>query len=168
MRMVASTAISAAVPWTGRLSARFPLQNIPQSDAMRSYFVAGPGKALVVADYSQLELRVMRVQPEPCPDLRSTPRISDADRGDLDLQLAQLAFPLLQLPGQAVSVQGDTCQLHASDRRYGPAQPRERLRSGRKVGDARLKGSSKPKGHHGVERRVGELLVRELIAPPRR
>ena len=45
---------------SGRFSSSKPnLQNIPKSDAMRSVFVAGPGKALVVADYSQLELRVM-------------------------------------------------------------------------------------------------------------
>jgi len=45
---------------SGRFSSSKPnLQNIPKSDAMRSVFVAGPGKTLVVADYSQLELRVM-------------------------------------------------------------------------------------------------------------
>ncbi|WP_336491300.1 DNA polymerase [Methylobacterium nigriterrae] len=45
---------------SGRFSSSKPnLQNIPKSEAMRSLFVAAPGKVLVVADYSQLELRVM-------------------------------------------------------------------------------------------------------------
>ena len=35
------------------------MQNIPRDEALRSVFVAAPGRQLVVADYSQLELRVM-------------------------------------------------------------------------------------------------------------
>jgi DNA polymerase I len=35
------------------------MQNIPKSESVRAVFVAAPGKQLVVADYSQLELRVM-------------------------------------------------------------------------------------------------------------
>ena len=49
-----------AMAKSGRFSSSKPnLQNIPKSRAMRSVFVAAPGKSLVVADYSQLELRVM-------------------------------------------------------------------------------------------------------------
>jgi DNA polymerase I len=45
---------------SGRFSSSNPnMQNIPKSDLIRSAFVAAPGKQLVVADYSQLELRVM-------------------------------------------------------------------------------------------------------------
>lgn len=49
---------------TGRFTSREPnLQNVPRrgdkSDLIRSLFVAPPGKRLVVADYSQIELRVM-------------------------------------------------------------------------------------------------------------
>jgi DNA polymerase-1 len=45
---------------SGRFSSSNPnMQNIPKAEAIRSVFVAAPGKQLVVADYSQLELRVM-------------------------------------------------------------------------------------------------------------
>ena len=45
---------------SGRFSSSDPnMQNIPRSESFRSVFVAPPGKQLIVADYSQLELRVM-------------------------------------------------------------------------------------------------------------
>jgi DNA polymerase I len=45
---------------SGRFSSsNFNMQNIPKSESIRSVFVAPTGKQLVVADYSQLELRVM-------------------------------------------------------------------------------------------------------------
>ena len=45
---------------SGRFSSSNPnMQNIPKSESVRAVFVAAPGKQLVVADYSQLELRVM-------------------------------------------------------------------------------------------------------------
>ena len=45
---------------SGRFASSNPnMQNIPKSELIRSVFVAPPGKLLVVADYSQLELRVM-------------------------------------------------------------------------------------------------------------
>jgi DNA polymerase-1 len=45
---------------TGRFSSSNPnMQNIHTSESIRSVFVAPPGKLLVDADYSQLELRVM-------------------------------------------------------------------------------------------------------------
>lgn len=44
---------------TGRFSCREPnLQNVGRDAEMRSCFVAGPGQTLVMADYSQIELRV--------------------------------------------------------------------------------------------------------------
>lgn len=57
---------------TGRLSSSDPnLQNIPNVDKdkwrLRGAFIAGPGNALVVADYSQLEMRLLAcasLQPE--------------------------------------------------------------------------------------------------------
>ena len=45
---------------SGRFASSNPnMQNIPKSELIRSVFVAPPGKQFVVADYSQLELRVM-------------------------------------------------------------------------------------------------------------
>lgn len=45
---------------TGRLSASSPnLQNLPRSSSIRSLFVAPDGYKLLVADYDQIELRVM-------------------------------------------------------------------------------------------------------------
>ena len=45
---------------SGRFSSSNPnMQDVPKSETVRAVFVAAPGKQLVVADYSQLELRVM-------------------------------------------------------------------------------------------------------------
>lgn len=45
---------------TGRISSSEPnLQNIPHGNKLRSLFVSKPGYSLVMADYSQIELRVM-------------------------------------------------------------------------------------------------------------
>ena len=45
---------------SGRFASSNPnMQNIPKSESIRSTVIAAPGKRLVVADYSQLELRVM-------------------------------------------------------------------------------------------------------------
>lgn len=45
---------------TGRFSSSDPnLQNIPRDGRMRALFVAEPGESLVVADYSQIEMRLM-------------------------------------------------------------------------------------------------------------
>lgn len=43
---------------TGRLSSREPnLQNLPRDEAVRKLFIAPTGKSLLVADYSQIEIR---------------------------------------------------------------------------------------------------------------
>jgi len=58
------TSYQQAVASTGRLSSMDPnLQNIPvrseEGRRIRQAFVAGPGKKIVAADYSQIELRIM-------------------------------------------------------------------------------------------------------------
>ena len=45
---------------TGRLSSSDPnLQNIPRDKRVRGLFIAEPGNTLIVADYSQIEMRIM-------------------------------------------------------------------------------------------------------------
>lgn len=45
---------------TGRLSSSDPnLQNIPRDGRVRSLFIASPEETLIVADYSQIEMRIM-------------------------------------------------------------------------------------------------------------
>ena len=45
--------------WSGRMSCGGPnIQQIPRDAEFRSCFIAAPGKKLVIADYSQIELRV--------------------------------------------------------------------------------------------------------------
>ena len=45
---------------TGRLSSSKPnIQNIPKDPSVKNIFVAPPGKILIAADYSQLELRLL-------------------------------------------------------------------------------------------------------------
>ena len=76
---------SIAMAKSGRFSSSSPnLQNIPKSKAMRSVFVAPPGRTLVVADYSQLELRVMAAIAED-----ST--MTEAYRSGLDLHAVTAA-----------------------------------------------------------------------------
>jgi DNA polymerase I-like protein with 3'-5' exonuclease and polymerase domains len=79
---------------SGRFSSSNPnMQNIPKSDTMRSVFVAAPGKQLVVADYSQLELRVMAF-------IANDEVMTDAYRNGQDLHAVTAAGMLGLKPDQ--------------------------------------------------------------------
>jgi DNA polymerase I len=82
-RLHGSFLIAAAK--SGRFSSANPnLQNIPKSKAVRSVFSATPGKTLVVADYSQLELRVMA-------EIAKDQVMTEAYRNGLDLHAVTAA-----------------------------------------------------------------------------
>ncbi|MDR2695926.1 MAG: DNA polymerase I [Deltaproteobacteria bacterium] len=85
---------------TGRLSSSNPnLQNIPVrgplGQRMRACFTAGPGMALVSADYSQVELRVLA-------HMSRDPALLEAFRQGVDIH-ARTAALLYDLPLEAVS-----------------------------------------------------------------
>lgn len=85
---------------TGRLSASNPnLQNIPVrgplGKRMRSCFIAGPGRLLVSADYSQVELRVLA-------HVSQDPALLEAFRNGEDIH-ARTAALVYDLPPNQVS-----------------------------------------------------------------
>ena len=81
-----------AMAKSGRFSSSKPnLQNIPKSREIRSVFVAAPGKCLVVADYSQLELRVMA-------EIASDKFMTEAYHNGLDLHAVTAAGHALHCP----------------------------------------------------------------------
>ena len=93
------TSFNQAGAATGRLSSSEPnLQNIPvrspRGEAIRRGFIPGPGCRFVVADYSQIELRLMA-------HLSEDPAFIEAFRsgGDIHRQTAALIFgvPLAQV-----------------------------------------------------------------------
>lgn len=73
---------------TARLSSSGPnLQNIPRDGRMRSMFVAGDGELLVVADYDQIELRVMAMFSQDRELMRIFTTDEDIHRGTAALIL---------------------------------------------------------------------------------
>ena len=79
---------------SGRFSSSNPnMQNIPRSELLRSAFVTPPGKQLIVADYSQLELRVMA-------HIAQDKVMMDAYRKGLDLHAVTAAGMLGLKPDQ--------------------------------------------------------------------
>ncbi|MGH8801399.1 MAG: DNA polymerase, partial [Casimicrobiaceae bacterium] len=83
------TTYSQATAITGRLASVDPnLQNIPVRTAdgrrIREAFIAAPGKVLVSADYSQIELRIMA-------HLSQDPALVDAFRKGMDIHRATAA-----------------------------------------------------------------------------
>jgi DNA polymerase I-like protein with 3'-5' exonuclease and polymerase domains len=84
---------------SGRFSSSNPnMQNIPKSELIRSVFVAPPGKQLVVADYSQLELRVMA-------HIANDEMMTEAYRNGLDLHAVTAASMLGLKPDEFDSEQ---------------------------------------------------------------
>lgn len=64
---------------SGRTASSNPnIQQIPHDNAYRSCFTAGPGRSLVIADYSQIELRIVA---EECGD----PKMLEAFEKGLDI-----------------------------------------------------------------------------------
>jgi DNA polymerase I len=93
---------------TGRLSSSDPnLQNIPVSTSfgqrIRKGFVASPLKTLVIADYSQIELRILA-------HLSEDPRLIEAFETGVDIH-AQTARQILNIPAEQ--------DVTYSDRRIG-------------------------------------------------
>jgi DNA polymerase-1 len=89
------TIFNQVVAATGRISSQDPnLQNIPiRSEvgrAIRRGFVAGPGKVLVAADYSQIELRILA-------HLSHDPVLTRAFRERIDVH-TQTAAEVFSLP----------------------------------------------------------------------
>ncbi|MDR2160939.1 MAG: DNA polymerase I [Desulfovibrio sp.] len=87
---------------TGRLSSSDPnLQNIPirgpMGNRMRSCFIAAPGRLLICADYSQIELRILA-------HLSGDPTLLEAFRGNEDIH-ARTAGLLFDREPAAVSAE---------------------------------------------------------------
>jgi DNA polymerase-1 len=94
------TLFNQVVAATGRISSQDPnLQNIPirteVGKAIRRGFVAAPGKVLLAADYSQIELRIMA-------HLSGDPVLTKAFREGIDVH-AQTASEVLELPLSAIT-----------------------------------------------------------------
>ena len=94
------TSFNQAVTATGRLSSSNPnLQNIPVrgplGKRMRSCFIAGPGRLLVSADYSQVELRVLA-------HVSQDPALLEAFRNGEDIH-ARTAALVYDLPPDQVN-----------------------------------------------------------------
>jgi DNA polymerase-1 len=82
--------------WSGRMSCGGPnIQQIPRDAAFRACFVAPPGRKLIVADYSQIELRV-------AAQISGDRRMTDAYRKGEDLH-ALTASLVSDVPPQAVT-----------------------------------------------------------------
>lgn len=88
---------------TGRFSSREPnLQNIPRGDARRC-FTAAAGRKLVIADYSQVELRAAAV-------LAGEPRMMDAFKRGEDLHRATASALLGKPAGQVTKDERQTAK----------------------------------------------------------
>jgi DNA polymerase-1 len=96
------TTFNQVVAETGRISSQDPnLQNIPiRSDLgmqIRRGFVAAPGKVLIAADYSQIELRILA-------HLSGDPLLSSAFRDRVDVH-TQTAAEVFSVPREQVTAE---------------------------------------------------------------
>ncbi|MEA3266336.1 MAG: bifunctional 3'-5' exonuclease/DNA polymerase, partial [Candidatus Fermentibacteria bacterium] len=74
--------------WSGRMSCGGPnIQQIPRGKAFRQCFAAPPGRKLIIADYSQIELRVIA-------QISGDPRMIEAYRNGEDLHKLTAALVL--------------------------------------------------------------------------
>lgn len=81
---------------TGRFSSANPnLQQLPRGDLLRKAFIAGPGKKLVTADYSQIELRILA---ELSQDENMVSMFSSG--WDIHAATAKTMFQLPELPAK--------------------------------------------------------------------
>lgn len=85
--------------WSGRMSCGGPnIQQIPREAAFRRCFPAPPGKKLVIADYSQIELRV-------AAQISGDRRMTDAYRNGEDLHRLTAALISETSPEQVTKAQ---------------------------------------------------------------
>jgi DNA polymerase-1 len=96
------TTFNQVVAETGRISSQDPnLQNIPIRSELgmkiRKGFIAAPGKILIAADYSQIELRILA-------HLSGDPLLSAAFRDHVDVH-TQTAAEVFSVPREAVTAE---------------------------------------------------------------
>jgi DNA polymerase-1 len=83
---------------TGRYSCSDPnLQQVPNLPDVRRSFAAPPGRTLIVADYSQIELRILA-------DFSQDPRLLEAFLNDIDLHCLTASL-MFKVPLEAVTKQ---------------------------------------------------------------
>ena len=91
---------------TGRLSASDPnLQNIPRDGRVRGLFVADEDKTLVVADYSQIEMRIMAMYSQDPALLRIFAENIDVHAGTASVILGK---PPEEITGEERNIYGKT------------------------------------------------------------
>ncbi|MDQ2668871.1 MAG: DNA polymerase, partial [Gemmatimonadota bacterium] len=94
------TTFNQVVAETGRISSQDPnLQNIPIRSELgrqiRKGFIAAPGKVLIAADYSQIELRILA-------HLSGDPKLGAAFRDQVDVH-TQTAAEVFDIPRESVT-----------------------------------------------------------------
>ena len=84
--------------WSGRMTCSGPnIQQIPRDKNFRACFVAGPGRKLIIADYSQIELRV-------AADMTNDSRMTQAYKNGDDLHKLTASL-MLGKPIDTISAQ---------------------------------------------------------------